>query len=773
MQKKRVMGACDRGGEHRGPVSPACSAMRRTGLGVMVVVCWCLVGAGSVSGAGVEPGREAEGAPQVSRAAGKESMGEEESGEIPVLTTSEVFVSATRSVTTVGALKESVTIVTAAQIQQQVLAAPGRSLGQILPKLVPGMALGDMSWGVTQNIRGRGVAVLIDGVPQLSSPIIEMDLTHIDPSAIERIEIVRGATSIYGNGATGGLINIITKQAGEGKTSFSTEMQGSGSLTRVLRGLSGTIVQGGQGKQDWFDFNVVGSFSSQGGMYDARGARTMPGLNTIGGFADTKMSNILGKFGATFGQHRLQVTLNRKETWQQTNHLADPAVNSLPRTFARYLSGLSLHEQPKLTNSQISVDYAHPHLWLDSQVHLQAYYRSQQVRYPFFDDRLTGGSQVLVSAPQTDVLGTRAEVTTPLPFYGKPQVTWGMDFSSQHGDQINHLYDPGVLDASGGRVYRKIGEAPLLPSRVFQTIGSFVQGEWSPHRALVVRGGMRYERISISSSAFTDSLGTTTSAGSVAFDAPVFNAGAVYHLSDPVDLFFNFSQGFTVPVGILDQVLSGGSSTALGTLEPQRVSNYELGLRGKWSTVQASLSGYLSKSPLGVNFDQFTNTLQRAPQTIYGVEATLDVEPFEGWRIGGTYTFVEGDQTIAFNPDVRAPLNGFNIQPQKVTGYIEHLTVPQWQWRNRIQVLYSGSRTRSTQAFVSGLDPAGDPFSMTEFFLVDLISTVRVGPGILQFGVENLLNRRYAPPLTQTSFVNSFYVAGRGTTATIGYSVTY
>ena len=690
-----------------------------------------------------------------------------------VLTAPEVFVSATRSLTTVGALKESVTIVTAAQLQQQVLASPGRSLGQILPKLVPGMALGDMSWGVTQNIRGRGVAVLIDGVPQLSSPIIEMDLTHIDPSAIERIEIVRGATSIYGNGATGGLINIITKQAGEGKPSFFSEVQGSGSLTRVPRGLSGTVVQGVQGKKDWFDFNVVGSFSSQGGMYDAGGARTMPGVNTIGGFADTKMYNILGKFGATFGQHRLQVTLNRKETWQQTNHLTDPRVNALPRTYARFISGLSLNEQPKLTNSQISADYSHPHLLLDSQVHVQAYYRSQQVRYPSFDDRLTGGTEVLVSAPQTDMLGTRAEITTPLPFYGKPQLTWGMDVSSQHGDQINHLYDPGVLDASGGRVFRKIGASPLLPSRIFQTIGAFAQGEWTPHRALVLRGGIRYERITISSSEFTDSLGTRTPAGSVAFEAPVFNAGAVYHLNDPVDLFFNFSQGFTVPVGILDQVLSGGTSTALGKLEPQRVSNYELGLRGKWSTVQASLSGYLSRSPLGVNFDQFTNTLQRAPQTIYGVEATLEVEPAEGWKIGGTYTFVESDQTIALNPEVRAPLNGFNIQPQKVTGYIEHLTVPQWQWRNRIQVLYSGSRTRSTEAFVSGLDPAGDPFSMTEFFLVDVISTVRIGPGTLQFGVENLLNRQYAPPLTQTSFANSFYFAGRGTTATIGYSVTY
>lgn len=32
----------------------------------------------------------------------------------------------------------------------------------------------------------------------------------IDPNMIDHIEVVSGATSIYGSGATGGIINIIT-----------------------------------------------------------------------------------------------------------------------------------------------------------------------------------------------------------------------------------------------------------------------------------------------------------------------------------------------------------------------------------------------------------------------------------------------------------------------------------------------------------------------------------------------------------------------------------
>jgi len=706
-----------------------------------------------------------------------DSPAPEESDAIPVVNAPDVLISATRTPTSVGNVNQSVTIVTEEQIQQQIAVSPGRSLSQILPKLVPGMSQNDgsMDSGTTQKLRGRSIAILIDGVPQQSSPTTELDLAHIDPSAIERIEIVRGATAIYGNGATGGLINIITKKSEEGKPSFYTEVQGSGSLTRVLRGLSGTVVQGFQGKKDWFDYNIVGTFNQQGGMFDSEGSRTMPGTNGVGGYADTKTYNILSKFGATFGDHRFQLTFNRKQTRQDTNYLVDPSVDALPRTTARFIPGLALDDQPKLTNTQVSADYTHPNLFLNSRVHLQGYYRAQQTRFPTFDSRPFGGTDILQGYNQTDVLGSRLDITTPIPVYGKPEIVWGMDFSSLHGAQSQSLYDQSTYDATGGRVYSKTDAQASSPSRVFTSTAVFAQGEWTPLAALVLRGGVRYERVKVSSSEFTGG-GSFLAASSINFDTTVFNAGFVYHLLDPMDLFFNFSQGFNVPVGSIDNALGNvppGTAISLSRLQPQRVNNYELGLRGKWSKVQASLSGYISKSSLGLNFDQFTNSLQRTPQTIYGVEATLDVQPVEGWKIGGTYTFVEGDQTIAFNPDVRTPLNGFGIQPQKITAYLEHATVPEWQWRNRIQVLYSGSRTRSLTAFNSGLDPTGDPFSMTEYFLVDLISTVKAGPGTLRFGIENLLNQKYVAAFNQISFVNSFNYGGRGTTATIGYSMTY
>ena len=91
------------------------------------------------------------------------------------------------------------------------------------------------------------------------------------------------------------------------------------------------------------------------------------------------------------------------------------------------------------------------------------------------------------------------------------------------------------------------------------------------------------------------------------------------------------------------------------------------------------------------------------------MEATLDVQPIERVRLGGTYTFVEGDQTIAFNPDVRVPLNGFSIAPQKITAYLEHLTVPEWEWRNRVQGALFRQPLALADGVYTGIDPTRIP----------------------------------------------------------------
>ncbi|MBS2140990.1 TonB-dependent receptor plug domain-containing protein, partial [Escherichia coli] len=62
------------------------------------------------------------------------------------------------------------------------------------------------------NGGGRPLVGLVDGVRLNSSRTDSRQLDSIDPFNIDHIEVISGATSLYGGGSTGGLINIVTKK---------------------------------------------------------------------------------------------------------------------------------------------------------------------------------------------------------------------------------------------------------------------------------------------------------------------------------------------------------------------------------------------------------------------------------------------------------------------------------------------------------------------------------------------------------------------------------
>uniref|UniRef100_A0AAU6WR34 TonB-dependent receptor plug domain-containing protein n=1 Tax=Chryseobacterium endophyticum TaxID=1854762 RepID=A0AAU6WR34_9FLAO len=103
------------------------------------------------------------------------------------------------------------------QIQSQLTV--NSDITNILQYTVPSLATSSgMTTNSGQTLRGRQVLVLIDGIPQ-STPLRNgsRDIRSIDPSVIERIEVIKGATSIYGNGSDGGIINYITKKSNDEK----------------------------------------------------------------------------------------------------------------------------------------------------------------------------------------------------------------------------------------------------------------------------------------------------------------------------------------------------------------------------------------------------------------------------------------------------------------------------------------------------------------------------------------------------------------------------
>ncbi|RYD90316.1 MAG: TonB-dependent receptor, partial [Sphingobacteriales bacterium] len=138
------------------------------------------------------------------------------SGTLNASPLSPIVVTATRSPTSIAQIAGTVQTIAQAEIVQQ--AATGKKVADILAQLVPslGASSGTMS-NYGQTMRGRQVQILIDGVPQTGSRDASRQLNSISPALIDHIEVVSGASSIYGSGATGGIINIITRRATEGE----------------------------------------------------------------------------------------------------------------------------------------------------------------------------------------------------------------------------------------------------------------------------------------------------------------------------------------------------------------------------------------------------------------------------------------------------------------------------------------------------------------------------------------------------------------------------
>jgi len=178
-----------------------------------------------------------------------------------------------------------VSIITAEDIKKR---PPASDLSQII-RTMPGVNLtGNSTSGQRGNnrqidIRGMGpenTLILVDGKPVASRDAVRYgwrgerdsrgDTNWVPADQVERIEVLRGpAAARYGNGAAGGVVNIITKQAGKEThgdvTVYSNfpQHKDEGATQRMTFGLNGPLtdtlsyrVYGNVAKTDSDDWDI-------------------------------------------------------------------------------------------------------------------------------------------------------------------------------------------------------------------------------------------------------------------------------------------------------------------------------------------------------------------------------------------------------------------------------------------------------------------------------------------------------------------------------------
>lgn len=655
----------------------------------------------------------------------------------------------------------SVTVVGREEVATQ--SAINTDVGAMLAYEVPGLATGSFSASdANQGLRGRPLSYFVDGVP-ISVPLRDGGRSQraVPLSALAGIEVIRGATALYGNGGNGGSVNYITKRPDgpDGITGISDISLGM-SLSHPGDSFNPRMSQDFTVKSGGFDLIFSGAYEKKSGYFDAQGDRIASDPTGNGGISDSNIYNLFTKAGFTFGANRIEAGLIYYSQEQDTDYGLQILGNQQLgiKTQAKF-GQLDPRAVPEYNHNLIAQASYINNAVFGGTMRIQGYHQQIQQRFSFNATR-AGGTQ---SRILSNLDGLRLDLRTPLSGLGlgNGDLLWGAEYARD----------------------RVVQDVNTVPVRVFvpridqKNYSAFGQIEIKPFSGFSLQGGARFDVFDVLVDDFTVlTTGLNVKGGKVDYNSFVFNVGASQRVIGALTIYAGFSQGFSLPdIGL--QIRATTAVNPLVALRPQpiKVDNYEAGIRGKFGGFDFTLAGFLSTSKLGQTFtpcpdDPFINCVTRAAERIYGVEATIGGHLLDRrLRWGGTVSLVKGDQDTNGDGKVDTPLPNNRVGPIKMTGYASYMIDSGWSVR--LQGVYSGDRNAFPAIASTSTGPNGH---IRPFFVADASTSFGFGPGKMTVAVSNLLNNQYFGTAAQLSGNRpDRYVPSPGAIVRIGYVVKY
>jgi len=700
-------------------------------------------------------------------------------------TLEQTIVTATRTPKNIAEIAGTVQTISHEEITQQ--AAVGRKTADALAQLIPSLA---PSSGTTSNygqtMRGRQVLVMIDGVSQTGSRDVSRQLNSISPAMIERVEVVSGASSIYGSGATGGIINIITKRADKSKPLSFQSKVGIASGTNLNR--DGMAYELGQtvsfNKDKWDGFLGI-NYTSRGDQLDGNGNRIAPDPYQTSR-SDTDTIDINGRLNFNLAnQQSLSVGVQYFKDQQDTSYAPDYSGNYSSNPTYRAVKGLHLSNQPFTERYAINTQYQNKD-FLGQMLNIEAYYRKEKARFfPIY----AGTAFATQSQSNIDVAGFRSTMQTDLQVQEKElKLTYGLDYDhekdSQYYDLLN-VTSPGLYYTSTGTSFN------AGPDTRLQNLGVFLQSDFAATDKLNIQAGLRYQHIRAETDSFIATRQaaraaqglsadlTPIASGSTSNGKALFNIGAVYKLEAQQQVFANFSQGFSYPdVQRVMRDVPIGYNLAAANIVPIAVNNYELGWRLQQPrSLNASVTGFYNDSNKVVQFQSDrTINVASTDQRIYGLELNTSYPVLEQFKVGGTLGYTRGQFKDAAGE--WRELNAYQVSPVKATLFGE------WDNRQgtgvRVQMMaiqgsdkaYKDSLVAAYNANVTSIAAA----DIKGYAIVDVLAHFPAPKGRVDIGVYNVFDKFYRTVYTQQSAVTFSPISSipaQGRTVAISYTINY
>ncbi len=670
----------------------------------------------------------------------------------------EIIVTATRSEKPLSQIPNTVTVIGEQDLTQQI--GVNNDLSTILGNLIPSFSPSRQKMtSAGESLRGRDPLYMVDGVPQ-SNPLRDgsRDGHTIDPLMLERIEVIHGANAIHGMGASGGIINMITRRPTEQwqhNVRVETLAQQEDLGESLGYGASYTL----SGKTGNVDVLGSATYRSSGISYDADGV--IVGFdNAQGDTMDSETLNLFLKTGYDWDDQRLELTINRYDLSGNNNWTGVDGdyANGVPTT----ASETGVQGEPVSNEiTMFSLAYSKADFF-GHNLRLQGFDQSFAGTYGggtfgTFADPAFGGTVFDQSQNNSEKRGLKLTLARD-DIAGLPLgIVYGADFLNDKTNQALILT---------GRSW--------VPDTNYENLALFAQLEYTGIDNLTVTGGVRNEESALDVDDFTTLFsyngGQFVEGGSPEFTDTLGNIGLTYQITSDWRTFANYSEGFSMPdVGrVLRGINTPGQDVeSFLNLEPIVTENTELGLEFDNQTFSAQLSYFASDSDFGQRLQANADgifSVKRERTEIDGLEFRSEWTLSATDVLGLRYAQTDGEYDSDGDDRVDTDLGGANMAPDRVNLSWERLWTNNLNTRLQINVLQD--RKFRNAAGLSSARFAG-------YTTVDLFGEYSTNIGQFRLGIQNLGNKDYFTYYSQTQGSDSRNFKGIGRSFNLSWNMQF
>ncbi|WP_308921199.1 TonB-dependent receptor [Janthinobacterium sp. J1-1] len=458
---------------------------------------------------------------------------------------------------------------------------------------------------------------LYDGVRQYGG----VGLTFpFDTWSVERIEVLRGPASvIYGDGAIGGVVNVIPKKPTRG--AIRNEVQatlGSDNTQRLGLGSGGAI-------DEHWSYRLDASGNRSDGWVAMGQSRELAFSGALEWNATPDLRFTLRH--AQGLQHPMRYFGTPTVNGRQLSALRDKNYNvsdSIIRYDDRW-SGLGMEWTASSTTSVRARLYH-----IDSQRH----YRNAET-YAYnagtgLVDR-SGDTEILHDQRQNGATATVSHTGTLLGLANQASV--GVDLSSSRFQHTNNTYagrpDPASVDPFNPIAGHFLSEQPTLPRyrNGARQYALFAENRIELTPAWAVIAGLRHDHADVR----RRNLVSGQNEFDQSYDNTGWRLGTVFDVMNDLALYAQFARAAD-PVGGLLMISSANSKFDLSTGKQLEVGLKQSfwGRRGEWTLAAYAIrkNNLLARDPLNPQL-----RVQVGQRSSRGVEATLGMDVAHGWRL--------------------------------------------------------------------------------------------------------------------------------------------